>query len=375
MLERHTVKYLAPGWFAVVMGTGGVANVLHQWQNVLPAGHILGIIFAAMAGIVYFLILIPWLIRWISYFEYVRRDLHHPVTSNFFVTMPVATIILGTNIYNIWGKALGGPLTFWLVTLAWLLGIIGVTFFSFYTTFRMMQVEIPPKPETTNFSWIMAPIANMATLLSGNSVVMMSLNYEPTWSMTILIMNLVMFGIGFFLFLFISAVVFVRLAQHPLPPAELTPSFGILLSAVGLATIGLIDTSKSAHALGLLASVDFATLGAALIWGFGIWVLGIIGIISFYQIRKVGIPFSLGWWAYIFPLAAYTIASQKVAALFITPLTYWYSAFLSILLVLLWFYAFFNTLNGVFNGKLFMGNPISRPSYKSNNRISKRFKA
>jgi len=24
MIERHVIKYLAPGWFAVVMGTGGL---------------------------------------------------------------------------------------------------------------------------------------------------------------------------------------------------------------------------------------------------------------------------------------------------------------------------------------------------------------
>ncbi|WP_407312911.1 C4-dicarboxylate ABC transporter [Desulfosporosinus sp. SB140] len=358
MLERHVVKYLAPGWFAVVMGTGGLANISQQWQNTLPAGHLLALVLAALADILYVLILIPWLIRWVSFFEYVQRDLHHPVTSNFFVTMPVATIIVGTNLYNIWGSVIGGLQTFWLSMLAWLIGIIGVTFFSFYTTFRMMQVEVTPKPETTNFSWIMAPIANMATLLLGNSVVMMSLHYELTWSMSILTVNLVMFGIGFFLFLFISAVVFVRLVQHPLPPAELTPSFGILLSAVGLATIALLDTSKSAQALGIVTAADFATLGAASVWGFGIWVIGIIGLISIYQMRKEGIPFSLGWWAYIFPLAAYTIASLKISALFITPLTYYWSAFLTILLIALWLYAFSNTLKGVFSGRLFLGKPI-----------------
>ena len=33
MLERHVIKYLAPGWFALVMGTGGLANVLYQFVS------------------------------------------------------------------------------------------------------------------------------------------------------------------------------------------------------------------------------------------------------------------------------------------------------------------------------------------------------
>ena len=170
MLERHIIKHLAPSWFAVVMGTGGLANVLYQWHNVFSAGHMLGSIFAALADVLYFVVLVPWIIRWILFFKYAQRDLHHPVISNFFVTMPVATIIVGTNIYTIWSGHFGGALTFWLASIAWMIGIVGVTFFTYYTTFRIMQLEVAPTPEVTNFSWIMAPIANMATLLLGNSV-------------------------------------------------------------------------------------------------------------------------------------------------------------------------------------------------------------
>lgn len=360
MLERHVIKYLAPAWFAVVMGTGGLANILYQWQSDFPAGHMLGLVFAALADSLYFLVLVPWVIRWISFFEYARRDLHHPHAGNFFVTMPVATIIVGTNIYTIWGQYLGGSLTFMITFVAWMIGIVGVTFFSFYTTFRIMQVELAPKPETTNFSWIMAPIANMATLLLGNAVLVLSLSYKPTWSMSILIANICMLGIGFFLFIFISAVIFVRLIQHALPPAELTPSFGILLSAIGLAAIGIIDIAKSAQTLGVLTSIDLACLGAAIIWGFGVWVIGITCLICMYHMRRGGIPFSLGWWAFIFPLAAYTIASQKIVLIFPAPLTYGFSAFLTILLMLLWIYVFIKTVVGAFSGKFFMGNPISK---------------
>lgn len=85
MAERHAIKYLAPSWFAVIMGTGGLANVLYQWQNGFSAGHILGVIFAALADVLYFVVLVPWIIRWVSFFKYAQRDLHHPVTSNFFV--------------------------------------------------------------------------------------------------------------------------------------------------------------------------------------------------------------------------------------------------------------------------------------------------
>lgn len=356
--ERHSIKYLAPAWFAVIMGTGGLANILYLWQNSFPLGNLLGTVFAVLTAILYFIVLFPWVIRWIRYFEYVRRDLNHPLTSNFFVTMPIGTAILGTNIYLIWSKYLSESLTYSLMFAIWIFVIIGVTFFTFYTTFRIMRVKETPKPEVVNFSWIMAPIANMAVSLIGNPVLELTTKYQPSWSLSVLIVNTALFGIGFFLFIFISAIVFVRLANHPLPPAETTPSFGIFLGAVGLAVSAIIDASKNAQKMGLLGSTDLANLIAVVVWGFGIWILGIIMIICIYQFRHGGIPFSMGWWAFIFPLAAYTISSQKIATSFVTPLTSGYTAFLTILLVLLWVYTFTNTLRGTISGKLFTGTPI-----------------
>lgn len=358
MQENHPIKYFVPAWFAMIMGTGGLANVIFSWQESLELARILGISLAAVADVLYFIVLIPWILRWVNYFPYAYRDLQHPLTGNFFVTMPVGTTIFGTNIYLIWSHYLSESVTYALILGIWIFAIIGVTFFTFYTTFRFMREEETPKPEMINFSWIMAPIANMAISLIGNPVLEMTLRLNPSWGVSVLVANMALFGIGFFLFIFISSIVFVRLANHPLPPAATIPSFGIFLSAVGLAASAVVDASKHAHTMGILTSAGLSNLMAVVLWGFGIWILGIIMMISIYQLRKGGIPFSMAWWAYIFPLAAYTISSQKIAAIFPAPITTGYTAFLTILLVLLWAYTFGNTLRGAINRKLFVGIPI-----------------
>lgn len=358
MQERHLIKHFAPAWFAVIMGTGGFSNILYLWQNSFPLGKPMGTGLAALTGILYFIVIIPWIIRWIKYFDYARRDLQHPLTGNFFVTMPIGTAIFGTNIYLIWSQYLDSVITYNLIFMIWIFAIFGVSFFTFYTTFRILRVEETPKPQMINFSWIMAPIANMAVSLIGNPVLTLTIKYHPAWSLSILIVNASLFGIGFFLFIFISAIVFVRLALHALPSAETTPSFGIFLSAVGLAVCAIIDASKNAQMMGVLASTELSDLIAVVVWGFGIWIVGIILLISFYNVRRGGIPFNMGWWAFIFPLAAYTLASQKIASIYATQLTSGYAAFLTALLSLLWLYTFSQTLLGVISGKLFTGTPI-----------------
>ncbi|NMA69901.1 MAG: C4-dicarboxylate ABC transporter [Desulfitobacterium sp.] len=367
MVERHPIKYLAPAWFAVVMGTGGLGNILYLWQPHFSLGEILGIAFAAIGALIYCIVLGPWILRWTKYFPYACRDLNHPLTGNFFVTMPVGTTIIGTNIYLIWSNYLSESLTYALMFVLWIIAIIGVTFFTFYTTFRFMRVEETPQPEMVNFSWIMAPIANMALSLLGNPLLGLTIKVQPAWSISVLLVNTALFGIGFFLFIFISAIVFVRLANHPLPPSATIPSFGIFLSAAGLAVSGIVDTAKNAYHLELLPSTALADLMGVATWGFGFWIVGIIAIISIFKIRTEGIPFTMGWWAYIFPLAAYTIASQKIADIYMSKLALGYTAFLTVILILLWIYTFVNTVRGVISGQLFTGTPIPEKSAHASN--------
>jgi C4-dicarboxylate transporter/malic acid transport protein len=362
MQDIHPIKYFVPGWFAVIMGTGGLGNIIFLWQHAFPAAKYLGMGVALVADILYFIVLIIWLLRLYLFLPYVLRDLAHPIQSNFFVTMPIATAILGTNLYIVWSQYLNEYPLFITIFTLWVISSVLVLALTFLTTFKMMQSEIQPSPETMNFSWIMAPIANMAVLLIGNPVLNLTIKYRPDWSMSVLTANLVLGGIGFFLFIFISGIIFVRLIQHPLPPSETTPTFGIILSAVGLAVSATIDTAQNAKAIGIVRSVDFAYLGAAVIWGFGLWILGIIIIICLYQMRRGGIPFTLAWWAFIFPLAAYTLSTQKIAAYFTSSVTSAYSVFLTALLVALWIFTSFYTIKGVLSGTFFTGTPIESVS-------------
>jgi C4-dicarboxylate transporter/malic acid transport protein len=358
MQEKHAIKHFAPGWFAVVMGTGGLANILYLWERQYPGLWRTSYGVATLADLAYFGLLIPWLLRWVRHFNYVRRDLEHPVATNFFVTMPVATVILGTNVHLLWSPFLSPGTALGLMLACWILAIVGVAGFTLYTTFRFIRVEAPPDPATMNFSWIMAPIANMALLLLGNQVLGRVLDGHSDWGLAVFVMNAAMLGIGFFLFLFVGAIIFVRLAQHPLPPADTTPTFGIFLSAAGLALSALLDLGVHAKTLGIVSETGPFAVGALVLWGFGMWILAIIVIICAHQMRRGGIPFSLGWWAFVFPLAAYTIGSQKLALRFPSGLTKGYALGLSILLIALWLHILLNTLRGLVRGTLFVGRPL-----------------
>ena len=53
MQESHPLKYLAPSWPALVMGTGGLGNILWKWHSKLPALQYPAILLAAVATVFY----------------------------------------------------------------------------------------------------------------------------------------------------------------------------------------------------------------------------------------------------------------------------------------------------------------------------------
>ena len=154
MQESHPLKYLAPSWPALVMGTGGLGNILWKWHSKLPALQYPAILLAAIALAAYFIIMIAQLRRFTSYPAYALRDLHDSVNSNFYVTTGVSTIIVATNVANIWSIWLpiskplwtgsyvlyaGGWAILCLAFFIWFIDVKGKQ--KFFTPFRAMGMN------------------------------------------------------------------------------------------------------------------------------------------------------------------------------------------------------------------------------------------
>ncbi len=358
---KGLVRHFSPAWFAAVMGTGGFANVLYQWGARLSALRWLAVGLVWLNLLMFILLLIPWTMRWFTHFDRLKEDLHHPVMGNFFVTMPVGVIIIGTNATLMGGAFLGKPLVFLISLVAWLVGAAGALVFGVYGSFVMMRAEQTPA-QMMNFSWLISPVASIVVPLIGNPLVSMLKVSDPFLAKTVLLINLSFFGLGFLLFLFIGGIIFTRLAQHPLPPAPMAPTFWITLGPIGVGTVSLMGLADSMQSQGMLGAVDTVYLFATALWGLGLWAIGVAILITGQYYKHNGIPFSLSWWAFIFPLAAYSLASLKVAAYFTSPLATWYAGLVAALLAVLWTISFVRTLTGSLNGGLFQPPQQPRPA-------------
>jgi len=81
-----------------------------------------------------------------------------------------------------------------------------------------------------------------------------------------------------------------------------------VLAPLSLARAGLTVFGDARPTVAVISQV----FGTA-VWGFGLWWLAIAVALLVRYLRAGVLPFHLGWWAFVFPLGAYTVATLTLA--------------------------------------------------------------
>lgn len=351
------IKYFSPAWFAVVMGTGGLANVLHWFGKNSLTANTAAIFLWILNSILFVLLLYPWVIRWLYYREQVMADLKHPLTSNFFITMPAGCIILGTNFLLIGQPYLPPLFLYYLGLVLYIAGAFLAMTFSVIGFFNLVSRE-ELGPEPINFAWLMMPVVNIVIPLLGNLLVKILGPEHLSAAKLINLFDIIFYGTGAVLFMVMAIIVFNRLIMHRLPPAMAAPTFWVLLGPIGVGTLSLFGLADIAKFLGTLSSVEGIKFGGLILWGFGFWAFIFTLSLTIKYLKTEGIPFSLSWWAFLFPMAAYTLATLGVYEYTGISLVQGYAVFLTMLLLGMWIVTFVRTVTAARKGKLFAPPPV-----------------
>ncbi len=345
------VRHFHPGWFASVMGTGILAvATLHvaAWMHTLRAVSIaLWILNTLLCG----LLLIPWGMRWVLFPQDAWADLGHPIRGPFYSTMPVGLMVLALNFVAIGRPILGDATATPIAQGLWVAGVITTFLFGVLIPYRWFTSEHIPL-DHVHGGWFIPPVAAIVVPATAAPLI-------PTWGSPELgyAVSLIAFaftGIGLLLFLIVLALLFMRLVAHPLPHPHLGPTLWIGLGPVGVGSIVLVRLSETALPLMRLGNPEGAwilPLGGLILWGFGVWWLPIAILLLFRYMRET-FPFAMSWWAFTFPLGAYTVSTFLLGDVFHAPTLHGIAIALWMLLLCFWAVVFLQTLRGVLNGEL-----------------------
>ncbi len=346
---RFDLQFFAPGWGATVMGTAALSVAL----QVVGEGTRVGtfttwaaratlVLAVALGGVVLGLTAA----RWIRYWDTALADLRHPVRGGMTATAPGGLLTLAVAIGRV-GPGLPDGFLLPVVAVLSASGAVLALLMSGEFVAAMVHGHDVALGHVSG-SWFVPPVVAVIVPLAIVPVIGLS----PGLAGELLPVAWAFLGIGAVLYVVVTATLFARSVSHPLPPAALAPTLIIGMGPAGLLALDLVRLAQVSVAVGAAdASLVNGILPVATAsWGFGLWWM-------LAALRVLGrgyptLPFALSWWAFTFPLAAWTVATVVLGRAWDSTLLATTGIVASVALTLLWGHVAGRTLLGIRRGTI-----------------------
>ena len=135
----------------------------------------------------------------------------------------------------------------------------------------------------------------------------------------------------------------------------MAPSLAIALGPVGVGALALIRIAAAgAPVFGPLAPTVglISLIAASMLWGFGLWWFAAAAVMTVRYLAGGPLPYGMGWWAFTFPLGAFTMATLTLARAWRLSSVEDLAMGLVVLLVLLWLMVALRTLWATATGEV-----------------------
>ncbi len=270
------LEHFPISFFSTIMGLSGLAlawrAVTHQANISEDIWHSIGV----LASVVMILVLITYANKARVYPEAIVKELYHPVRLNFFPTLSISLILLGT----VWQKH--GEFAY----LLWLAGAVLQLGFTLYVMNAWLHRNTL-KVGHANPGWFIPVVGNIIVPIAG---VPFGYN-ELSWFF---------FSLGMLFWLPLLTIILYRLFFHDPLPDKLMPTWFIMLAppSIGFVSYTTLVDGVDSFARVLIYSAVF---------------LGLLLLSN--GPRFIRLPFYISSWAYSFPLAALTVACARYASL------------------------------------------------------------
>ncbi|WNM25663.1 TDT family transporter [Demequina capsici] len=311
MSPRTPAPAVTPNWFAVVMGTSILATAAATLPVSSPV--LTGIAWTAwaLASVVLLAAVATTTRHYLDDRGAIRRYLDDPGMAHFYgaqamgllaygaATLVVAKPLLGQ------GVAVGADATLWILgTALGLATAVGVPVLAF--------TRHSVAPGAASGAWLMPVVPPMVSAATGA----MLLPYVGgELSRTLALACYAMFGLSGLAAIMVIASVWNRLAHHQVGAAAAVPTLWIVLGPLGqsVTAVGLL-ADHAAQPLGIdsHALLVFSLLYGVPVMGFALMWLAIALAVTV-RTARVGLPFTLAWWAFTFPVGTCVTGASQLA--------------------------------------------------------------
>lgn len=127
-VSKTSIKNLPINLFGSVMGLAGLALAWRLSGQYYGVGGSLGEAIGALAGLVFVLLTLGYLTKWVKHPAAVKAEFNHPIASNFFGTVTIALLLL---------SAVAGAHNEWLGQALWILGSALTVLLAGFVVYRL----------------------------------------------------------------------------------------------------------------------------------------------------------------------------------------------------------------------------------------------
>ena len=345
------LRQLHPGWFAAVMGTAILAVATYDnpgnVSSLEGTAHATGVVIAVVAYAVAAVLTVAYVARWVRHTDAAVADLRHPVMGALYGTVPGGLLVLAVMTSVIGPSVLPDSAVTTIVAVLAVVG--GVLAVAVSVTFAYMLFTGEAPVATVNGGWFIPPVVTIIIPMA----LLPLIPHVGSSGRLLLMLGYAFYGMGFLLFLLVMSMLHDRLILHPLPGAPMAPSLWIGLGPVGvgvLALLALAHAGATVFGSAAPAVIVVSELAATGLWGFGLWWLAAAIALLVRYLRAGTLPYSLGWWAFTFPLGAFTVATLTLARIWDTSAIEWFGVLLYAGLVTFWVLVSAGTIRALRSG-------------------------
>ncbi|WP_211357258.1 TDT family transporter [Nocardioides rubriscoriae] len=353
-LRGPALGFVGPGWFTPVMGTGIVANAAATLPWHCPALLVLARGVWVLDVVLLLVVAAATVAHWRRHPTTARGHLDDPATAPAYGAPAMALMTVGAGALLVGQPVVGRTTAVVLDAVLWTAG----TLLGLWTAYAVPKRALTRGPQgrpvgrhEAHGSWLMPVVPPMVSAATGPLLVP---HLPPGgWRPALLLACAAMFGLALLASLVVIALVCDRLVRHGPGPAAGVPTLWIVLGPLG-------QSVTAAHTI-TAAGAGHTGLGVAYgvpVWGLALAWLALAATTTVRTARR-GLPFSLAWWSFTFPVGTVVTGSSALAAATGSRGFGVAAAALYAGLVVAWLVVATRTAHGVYRGHL-LDAPIAR---------------
>ena len=302
--------------FATVMGMGGLTLAWKKASEVLGITHLVWQVLLVITAVLLATLVISYLLKMRRHAQQVIAEFNHPIKISFFPAFSVGLMLIAVGLAEIMTP---------LATAIWWMGASIQLILTLYLMNQWIHHARWQVQHTTP-AWFIPIVGNIIAPIGG-----VTLGFtEVSWFF---------FAIGIIYWIVLKVLVFNRIIFHEPLPEKLLPTLFIMIAPPAVGFIAYLKLNQDI--------VDnFAHI---LYYAAMFLVLLLVSQLP----RFAKIPFFVSWWAYSFPIAAFTIGTiimfEQSHTLFFQTLSYLMLTLVTILLSVL----IVKTVNAAIRGSIF----------------------